>query len=455
MSSQAKKLYTRLNEANWTDVKFDEKQSSITCPQGKILYLAQDNFVLNFIVFIQQTNEYRERTTYKQIIFPKSFDLLKHLYVRRNGNYKISSERQFKKIVNPLNMAIRKIKVVKNDTNKRISGKTLTLSQADFQNAVKDADTVNKKKQSYAVSIENYLAGIESLKYGGASKKKTTYISPGEINFCIERLNLRTKKTKKDIEKYVDQEDIRSVEALSEKFIHLDVFSNDFLRRLNDFFIKERLRDIIDLGKEILELKSTNLELESARKIISTLELDEVKQLENLWQKYFERYLLYLIFSYKKIFPKIELKDIDGDKKYPDFIGVNHYNGLDVIEIKTHLSRALTWDNSHKNFYFSSEMSKAIVQTTNYLDSITRARFKKHYDRNKITKHTDEENLYHPRGIIVISSFKNLTTKKGEEDKLERDFTKLRNSLSNLEILTFDEIIDITDAYLKNIVSST
>ena len=224
------------------------------------------------------------------------------------------------------------------------------------------------------------------------------------------------------------------------------------MRRLDDYFIKEKLRDIIALGKEILALGSTDLETVAAKKVISKLGVQDISQLENLWQQYFVKYLLYLIFSYKKIFPKIELNNIDGDKKYPDFIGVNHYNGLDVIEIKTHLKNALIWDSSHENFYFSPEMSKAIVQTTNYLDSIIQERFKDPADRTKITTFVEEANLYHPRGIIIISSDKKLTTKTDEPEKLNRDFTKLRNSLHNIEILTFNEILDIAEEYIKNIV---
>jgi glycosyltransferase involved in cell wall biosynthesis len=63
-------------------------------------------------------------------------------------------------------------------------------------------------------------------------------------------------------------------------------------------------------------------------------------------------------------FDFVEFKDIDGDKKYPDFIGINHYNGLDIIEIKTHLKNAVTWDSSHKNFSFSSVcLSRAKVSS--------------------------------------------------------------------------------------------
>ena len=230
-----------------------------------------------------------------------------------------------------------------------------------------------------------------------------------------------------------------------------EVLSPDFIRFLDEYFIKEKLKEIVGICRQILSLKTENTGTLAAKKVVSIFSTEPISQFESIWQKYFENYLLYLIFTYKKIFPKVELENINGEKKYPDFIGVNHYNGLDVIEIKTHLKNILVWDRSHKNFYFSPEMSKAIVQTNNYLDAIIQRRFQSSEDENKITNFVDEENLYHPRGIVIISSTERITTKTGKDEELRRDFTKLRNSLQNITILTFDEILGIADEYIKNI----
>ena len=96
-------------------------------------------------------------------------------------------------------------------------------------------------------------------------------------------------------------------------------------------------------------------------------------------------------------------------------------------------------------------MSKAIVQTNNYMDAIIQRRFQSGEDESEITNFIDEENLYHPRGIIIISSTKKITNKTGKDAELKRDFTKLRNSLHNIELLTFDEVLGIANEYIKNI----
>jgi len=321
-----------------------------------------------------------------------------------------------------------------------------------------DAYEVYKEGKSSKNRLETYLVNKLKLKYTNKAPKETTTVAKGDFSFMVERFNLKSKNKKKDYEAHLDIEDLKNLEYFTEKLIRDEAFSPDFLRSLDEYFIKEKLKDIILVGREILALGTTDMTTEKARKVIAKITDDgsEIKQLENLWQKYFEKYLLYLVFSYKKIYPKVEFKNIEGEKKYPDFIGINHYNGLDVIEIKTHLKNAVTWDSSHKNFSFSSELSRAVIQTMNYMDAIVQKRFQSDSDEKKITNMTEEENLYHPRGIIIISSDLKLTKSKlnkAKEISLKRDFTKLRNSLQSIEILTFSEILQIADDYVKNIHS--
>jgi len=450
-------FFEKLQKSKWPITADETNKVIITHTKENILSpSSNDNFVLSFISYSLQKNKFYIREKYKRIIFPKTFDISDFIYFKFNGNFKINYERNFKKIINPYNQDIETIQITLKQRIRRYykKEKKLLLSLDFFKEAINDAKKIHDKQQSYANSIRNYLCNKYSIKYKNKPKKKITHIEKGEFKFLIDRFNLSTKKNVKDFKKYLNNEDLEVIENFFTTLIKKEVLSNEFLRRLDDYFIKEKLSEIISLGRKIINLKNPNMNSDEVLQIIKELNIiEEIKQLENLWQKYFEKYLLYLIFSYKKIFPKIELEGIDGHKKYPDFIGVNHYNGLDVIEIKTHLKHILVWDRNYQNFYFSPEISKAIVQVTNYLDAITQKRFKKIEDEDKITQFTDKENLYHPKGIIIISSTKKLTTKIGENEKLERDFTKLRNSLHNITILTFDDILNIANEYIKNIIS--
>ena len=448
----AKYIHNKLTEGQWPGLELNEEKQIVKVPTGELLSLKRGEYHLNFYWYSPETRAHTLRDSYYTVVFPRDFDIRNFLYFRNNGNYKLSREQQFKHIINPLNRSVEKIKISRTSRILKFYKGILIIPVDVFNNAMRDAEYVYTKSQSYKNSAENYLSNLKSHDYSKNVRKRTTYIEKGEFNFLVDRLYLKTKKNRNDFLRYLDTTDIKSLEELITELLRHDALSEDFLRKLNDYFIKERLKDIIDLGRDILSLGTTSLTTTRAQNIISQMGLTNVGQLETIWQRYFEKNLLYLIFTYKKIFPKVELKDVEGEKKFPDFIGINHYNGLDVIEIKTHLKNALVWDRSHQNFYFSPEMSKAIVQTTNYMDAIMQERFKIPEDRQKITEFTDEENLYHPRGIIVISSQKRLTTKTGEGENLKRDFTKLRNSLHNIEILTFDEVLNIADEYIKNII---
>ena len=448
----AKFIFDNLTQAAWPGLVFDETKQSIKVPNGDILALKKGEYHLKFYWYSFDRKEYSKKDKFGEIVFTKNYDIRKLLYFRNNGNYKLSYEQQFKNIINPLGKNVKRLKISKTTRALKFYKEGLSLPVEVFVKAMQDAEYVYNKSSAYRSSTENYLSNVKSYDYSKNVRKRTTYIEKGEFNFLVDRLYLKSKRSRRDFLRYLNDGDFKSLETLITELLRHNVLSDDFLRRLNDYFIKERLTEIIKLGRGILSLGTTNLNTNSAKKIIALIGLTNVGQLESLWQRYFEKNLLYLIFTYKKVFPKVELKDVEGEKKYPDFIGINHYNGLDVIEIKTHLKYALVWDKGHKNFYFSPEMSKAIVQITNYMDAIMQERFKVQEDREKITKFTDEENLYHPRGIIIISSQAKLTTKIGENEKLKRDFTKLRNSLLNIQILTFDEIVNIADEYIKNII---
>lgn len=311
--------------------------------------------------------------------------------------------------------------------------------------------------KDYQSKYVNYKSREYQRNYFGIEKERKTLSNKGEFTFLIDRFNLPTKRSKSDFERYLNENDLISLQDLSLKLIQKEVFGAEFLTVLNEYFIKTRLEDIIKLGREILALKSPNIKTQIARKTIEKVEFDKrkIRQLESVWQKYFENFLSFLIFSYREIYPKIEL-NVTLKKKYPDFIGINHYGGVDVIEIKTHLKNALTKDPSHDNYAFSSEMSKALIQTINYMDALVQEKIKNKKAKQDLKGKILEGNIYRPEGLIIISSYEHLV--KGvkptdaEFQNVKRDFTKLRNGLNNISIITFDELLNMAENYKDNII---
>lgn len=454
-STSRENLVESFRSLGWPGMVIEDKK--ISCPSGDIVNFVGKTIEVNFHYFDRAQNKYEIRENRPTLIIADKVNPENVISIRNGNRYDIQWFDYLKKILN-IDDNFEKVKIVKSGIKilRKSADKTIQIPESIFVNLSDDAYDVYKKGKSSKNRLETFLVNKLRFKYSQKVPKEVTTIAKGDFTFMVERFNLKNKAAKKDYNKFLDPDDTKNLQYFTEKLIKDGVFSADFLRTLDEYFIKEKLKDIILIGREILALGLTDMTTDKAKKVIAKItdKPGEIKQLENLWQKYFDKYLLYLVFSYKKIYPKVEFKNIDGDKKYPDFIGINHYNGLDVIEIKTHLKNAVVWDSSHKNFSFSSELSKAVIQTMNYMDAIVQKRFQNEPDEKKITNMTEEENLFHPRGIIIISSDSKLTPSqldKAKEKCLKRDFTKLRNSMQNIEILTFSEILQIADDYVKNI----
>lgn len=460
MPKRKPNLIKEFGKLDWPDLRVNKKSISIKDNKATkpLLSIKKNIAELSFYKYDPKSKSYLVMSELATLQFETAFDW-QQLFTKWDSGYRLKLLyiiKQLLLIPKSINRIIITSKVVKNGIS--FYKNTAVINYEKYNDALLDSIQINTKVQRHKGFIQRYLTNSAIEKYSGKIVQRKTLIQKGDINFTIQRLNIPTKRSPKDIKPYLDNSDIQSVEKLSMLLLKHNLFSEDYIRKLNDLFIRENLTEIIELGSRILSLGSSDLKTKVAQQIIKdvTKSNASITQLENLWQKYFEKYLLYLIFSYKEIFPKVELTDIQEDKKYPDFIGINHYYGVDVIEIKTHLAHVLTSDPSHKNFAFSLEMSKAIIQTMNYLDAVIHTQFKKNEDKEKITNSTHEENIYRPRGIIVISSTDRLVSsmKQGDRDTIIRDFTKLRNSVQNIEILTFDEILGIAKDYLDNVIST-
>lgn len=177
------------------------------------------------------------------------------------------------------------------------------------------------------------------------------------------------------------------------------------------------------------------------------------KVLEKDWQEFFAENILYFNFGYVERFEK---ERIQGDKSLnvPDFIMLNTFGYLDVIEIKTHLTQLLAYDRGRKNFYWTSEAAKAISQAENYIDSLIK-------QEDVIIKNIRDEyginnvDAVRPTVYVIASSKEclagpNTSRFIGKEGKkLQNDFRRVNNSLKNIRFVTYDELLSI----FKNIFS--
>ncbi|HBB89517.1 MAG TPA: hypothetical protein DC047_18080 [Blastocatellia bacterium] len=160
---------------------------------------------------------------------------------------------------------------------------------------------------------------------------------------------------------------------------------------------------------------------------------------ESWWQSYVKSNILLLQQGYITAIEK--LNTAIGDTRFPDFLLVTHDNYLDVMEIKKPNTQILRPDSSRGNYYFDSEVSKAVIQTENYIDNIS-----KQQDTMRAylkDKHGLEIRAVRPRGIVLAGDSRTFTTPK------ERvDFRLLSQGIKNITIVTYDELLTRLQNYI-------
>lgn len=214
---------------------------------------------------------------------------------------------------------------------------------------------------------------------------------------------------------------------------------------------KESIKEIIKVGTELLELTENQTKLKSfSKKVFS----EERKSLESCWQLYFDKYLRVLLMNYKEFYSQVVFKKMDGYEKEtrPDFLAVDIYNNIDIIEIKTHRTILFRKEKGRDSYYPSHDLNKSIFQLNKYMDlrseNIDVTKIENEYTKSLI----ENDKIYRPRGILIISSRDHITSEKTDDEltaRLEKEIKKLKTTYSNIDIVLFDELIE----NLKNYVS--
>jgi hypothetical protein len=100
----------------------------------------------------------------------------------------------------------------------------------------------------------------------------------------------------------------------------------------------------------------------------------------------------------------------------------------DIVELKRPDKEVLNYDTAHKNYYFSSEVSKAIGQCHRYLDILHQAA------RDGLLDHK-EVVAYHPRATIVIGRSGQWT------DEQQRALHGLNRRMHGISVMTYDHLL--------------
>ncbi len=212
----------------------------------------------------------------------------------------------------------------------------------------------------------------------------------------------------------------------------LGKFNTTELEKIEKFFqalLDKNSKKTDFINRNFLKIKQISLD-EILGEIKSNL---DKKTQENTWQKFFEKNIFIFDSRYIDFISKYNLKC--GRASEPDFLVYDIYGMIDIYEIKLPGTKLLSYDESHDNYYWSLETSKAIAQLEKYIHLTMENRLAIERDIEKTKK--IKVNIIKPRGVLVIGTRTQL-----DEDKKIEDFYLLRSSLKNIDIVLYDEIYE-------------
>lgn len=216
---------------------------------------------------------------------------------------------------------------------------------------------------------------------------------------------------------------------------------------------KEDIKKIIEIGKELLNLTNNKVRITKFTK----KHFDQTRSsIEGAWQLFFEKYLRIFFMSYKSFYSNIIFKPIQGFEKnsIPDFLAVDLYNNIDIIEIKTHRTPLFRKENGRDSIYPSADLTKSIFQLNKYLDLTSDLIDIKKIDDSYTKDLINNNKIYRPRGILIISSKKHLGASSITDEntiRIEKEIKKLKSTYANIDIVLFDELVESLTRYLEQI----
>lgn len=279
--------------------------------------------------------------------------------------------------------------------------------------------------------IINYDSLVELQKGLGninteAKKDKSDYVS----NF----FNRLFPKQYKKIEDSAPKRTSKVLRILDQSIIeHLDT---DGVNKFIDFFeilLKTKYSNQVSRHK-LLSLAKIKVDDVAIEEIINKFESNITNDCsEGSWGKFLEKNLFLLDSKYIKSIPQLNLV-LAGARKV-DFGLVDSYGYLDIFEIKKPTTKLLSKAQDRGNYYWSVDAVKAITQAEKYLYNAEQKALSLASDIER-EKDGLQVNIVRPRAVLLLGDTKQLDNKAKFDD-----FKILRNSLKNIEVVTYDELL--------------
>lgn len=255
-------------------------------------------------------------------------------------------------------------------------------------------------------------------------RRKTTqqfFASMFPTHFDVEKDSLERKKK-------------RFLSGLDTNIISL--LKPNELEQLQQFVFNMLDKKYIDVGKkiELITKYKDNVQLLAIDEAIKGYE-ENLKRSssEGDWGKYIKQYMFLVETKYVGVVPELNLSLCTWRKV--DFAYIDNQGYLDIFEIKKPQTNLLCKTEDRGNYYWHADAIKAITQAEKYLFSAERKGAQLSEDIKRETNL--DVQVIKPRAFLIMGLTSQLTNQN-----MQDDFRILRNSLKNVEIITYDEFLD-------------
>ena len=190
-----------------------------------------------------------------------------------------------------------------------------------------------------------------------------------------------------------------------------------------------------DLSDSLANALRGAIKLKEMRSAVAQLRihLDAGITDENVYQKWCEEHSWAFGNAYVM---RDDIREISTGDKIDILLPTVISGYRDLIELKRPDMKVLNYDETHRNFYFSSEVSKAIGQCHRYLDVLHEVAANGLRDHPEIV-------AYHPRAIIVIGR-----SSDWKEHQLKA-LHGLNCRLSGITVMTYDQLLSQGERLLE------
>ncbi len=226
---------------------------------------------------------------------------------------------------------------------------------------------------------------------------------------------------------------------------------NEFGNKLLELIKKKKIKLTDEVLKNLSAATKQSIyekQLEKlSKKVESNFKNKNIKKKweNNFYKPWFKKNYWVFGIEYQNILSKTQITS----RQNVDLLLETYDGYLEIIEVKTPNVELFSYDKSHNNYYPSNELSSAINQAMFYIHKME---LQQQTIKTDIQEEEEGEtaSVLKPRCKIVIGYRRYWSKEKSNIRKKKNDTLRLLNdSLPNIDIFTFDDILKMGNLMLK------